>query len=175
MCMVWDRDQKNIPEYYRGPVGRRVERADAQGEELGLWVRLMIWGSPTPWNIVCHLRENEEMARKVKTGLECERSTKSQPWEGEKWPEKPKCGKCDEIKKNLGETNSKRSKSKKLHRNEVSIGWKCSKRDELRKSNDETGVKRKKTEKGRGENALEREGMKFRLEGSKKIGFETLF
>ena len=55
------------------------------------------------------------------------------------------------------------------------FGSKCSKHEELRDSNDETGVKRKKTEKGRGKNALEKEGMKFRLEGSKKIGFEPIF
>ena len=106
----------------RRPVGRRVERTDAQGEELGLWVHLVIWGSPAPWNIIRHVKSGVKQAGRENIGLECDGSTEGQPREGGKWPEKPKCGKGTKIKKNPRETNPKRQKSKKLHRNEVSIG-----------------------------------------------------
>ena len=87
------------------PVGCRVERADAQGQELGLGIHLMIRGSPALWNIVCYLRESVKMAEREKIELECEKSTESQPREGEKWPKKSECGKGTEIKKNLRETS----------------------------------------------------------------------
>ena len=38
----------------RRPVGRRVERTLAQGEELDPEIHLMIRGSPSKWNIVRH-------------------------------------------------------------------------------------------------------------------------
>ena len=63
----------------RRPVGRQVERADAQGEELGPGVHLVVRGSPALWNIVGHIKSDEETGRKRKTKLECEGSTKSQP------------------------------------------------------------------------------------------------
>ena len=100
---------------------------------------------------------------------------KVNPRKGGKWPEKSGSEKGIGIERKTRGTNPKKWKWQRKHQNKEMFGSKCSKREELRESNDETGVKRKKTEKGGGENALEREGMKFRLEGSKKIGFETLF
>ena len=59
----------------RRPVGRRVERADAQREELNPGIHLVIRGSPALWNIVGHVKNGEKIARKGKTGRKCGKST----------------------------------------------------------------------------------------------------
>ena len=58
------------------PVGRRIERSDVKRQELGLWVHIHLRGSPTAWNIGCHLKGSVKMAENVETGREYEKSTK---------------------------------------------------------------------------------------------------
>ena len=130
----------------RRPVGLRIEQPDMKWQGVGLGIHLELWRGPALWKIVRHLEENVKMAGRRKIGRECEESTKRQPREGRKRPEKPKCGKGTDIEKNSRETSPEWRKTKKQHRNEISIGSKRSKRKGERESNDETEPKTKENE-----------------------------
>ena len=86
----------------RRPVGRRVERANAQGEELGPGVHLVVRGSPALWNIVGHVKSSVKMVGREKIGLEYEKSTEKSTPGGRKMAEKAGMWKMHRNQEKLG-------------------------------------------------------------------------